>query len=283
MPFLEQYIPDKPIYFEMRQQARRFLSSSMKGNQIASLIVVVVIFAILAYSFIVSAKWIHVSIPIFFLPILAGLMLPGVLSGLISGEIQKRSMESLMATPLTSAQLVFAKALRAVMPVLAGVVAILALIAILLIGKLIYGDDSQGDFQSGWLSIPAGIVIYLVFSYAVTGICMAVSAVTRSAVASMITTYGVMMLIYVIIPAIVTPIFIAIAGSNGNEISYLASLHPYGMVVLATINETTNNVSGMGIFALIVVGLIIQLGIGFLGLAFASSRVEELKRKGIEG
>jgi uncharacterized membrane protein len=283
MPFLEDKIPDSPIYFEMRQQARRFLSSSMKGNQIASLIVAVVVFSITAYAFIVSAKYIHVSIPMFFLPALVGIVLPGVLSGLISGEVQKRSMESLLATPLTTGQLVKAKALRAVMPVLAILAAVFGLILILLIGKLMYGDESQGDFYSGWISIPSGILISLVFAYAVTGICMAVSSVTRSTVASMVTTYGAMMLIYVIIPAIVTPIFMAIVGQSGNKIAYLVALHPYGMVALSSITNATQSVNVGALLFLIAIGLAVQILIGFIGLAFAASRLENLKRKGIEG
>ncbi|MFM9874326.1 MAG: ABC transporter permease [Fimbriimonadaceae bacterium] len=283
MPILEDYIPDKPIYFEMRQQARRFLSSSMKGNQIASMIVVIVIFAITAYSFIVSAKWIHLSVPMFFLPVIVGLMLPGVLSGLISGEIQKRSIESLLATPLSARQLVLAKALRAVMPVMATLAAIIVLILILMLGKLFYGDDSQGDFNSAWLSIPCGIVIYLVFSFAVTGLSLAVSSVTRSAVASMVSTYGMMMLIYVIIPAIVTPIFLAIVGQSGNNVAYLASLHPYGMIAIATISNATQQVNIGGIVLMIAVGLLVQVLIGYMGLAFAAGRLTDMKRKGIEG
>lgn len=283
MPIFEEKIPDKPIYYEVRQQARRFLSSSMKGNQIASLIVAVVVFAIMAYSFIISSKYLHVSVPVFFLPGLIGIILPGVVSGLISGEIQKRSMESLLATPLSTGQLVIAKALRAVLPVLATVAAILILVLILLIGKLIYGDDSAGEFYSGWISIPAGIIISLVFSYAVTGICLAVSAVTRSTVASMVTSYGVMMLVYVIVPAIVAPIYMALVGDAWGTGAYMAALHPYGMVALTAVEPLMDQASPGVVLLLILIGLLIQGAIGFFGLAFAASRMEQLKRKGIEG
>ncbi len=283
MKFFEEKIPDKPIYYEMRQQARRFLSSSMKGNQIASLIVIISVFSITVYAFMVSSKYLHVSIPVMFLPMVISIVLPGVMGGLISGEMQKRSMESLLATPLTTGQLVIAKALRAIMPVMATLGAILVLILILLVGKLFYGDDSGDDFLSGWIAIPCGILVYLVFSFAVTGICLAVSAVTRSAVASLVGSFGLLVLIYVILPAIVVPIYMAIVGQSGNQISYLAALHPYGMVALTTVVAASKGVNMVALVIMFVIGFGIQGLIGFLGLAFAASRLENLKKKGIEG
>lgn len=277
MKFLLDAIPDKPIYFEMRNQVRRASTGAFKGNQVATLIVVLVIFSMMAYSFLSSARYIPIGVTMFFLPALVSFVIPGVLGSVISGEVQKRSMEPLLAAPLTPFSLVKAKAYRAILPVLLSYAAVLVLIFLLLLGKAIGGDDSGTGMYNPWISFLAGTVIYFAYSYCVAGISMAVSAVTRSSVASLLTTYGVLIGIFVILPAIVMPIFLAISPDSA---PYVVSLHPYGMLTLATFTDVGTNANFMAVFLISVGALVGYMIIGFMTMGFAANRLENFKKAG---
>lgn len=277
MKFILNWIPDKPIYFEMRTQVRRASAGAFKGNQVATLIVVLIVFSMVAYSFFSTAKYIPIGITMFFLPAMAALAVPGVLNSVVSGEIQKRSLEPLLASPLSPFEIIKAKALRAVVPVALCLAMAFALILLLAIGKAFMGDEPETNMFPAVVTVVAGVIIYAALSYCLVGITLAVSSVTRSAVASLLTTYGVLVGIFIIVPAIVAPVVAAI---SSDSLVYLAAMHPYGMLVIATYTDASTNASMLAVVLIAIATLVAYVIVGFMTMAFAANRLEKFKKVG---
>ncbi|MBS1712226.1 MAG: hypothetical protein JSS71_10925 [Armatimonadetes bacterium] len=270
-------IPDKPVYFELRNQLRRFVSGSLKGNQVASLVVILIFFSMIAYSSLSAAKYIPLSVVMFILPGLAWLTIPGAVSGLISGELQKRSLDPLLASPLRPHQLVTAKALRALPMAVVIYGSGLGLIVLLAIGKLFQGDQVGSEVLPAPISIVAGTIIFLATAYSSTGLSLAVSSVTRTTVASLLTCFGAMLCLYALLPAVVVPIIAAI---DSKAVPYVMALHPYGALSLCVFTLPYSNVNMVAAMGLAAFGTCIQFAIGWLGFAFAATRIGHYTKKG---
>lgn len=277
MKSLIDRIPDRPVYFDLRNQLRRFAGGSLKGNQVASLVVLLIFFSMIAYSFLSAAKYVPLGAVTFMLPGLAWLTIPGSVSGLIAGELQKRSLDPLLAAPLHSYELVRAKALRALPVALMLYGAAVGLVLLLTIGKLFQGDETGSEVMPAPLTLFMGTVIFAATAFGTTGLSMAVSSVARSTVAALITCLGLIIGLYAVLPAVVVPVFAAL---SSDSFPYLMALHPYGAISLCTFTMSSVQINWMLVAPLIGIGLAVQWAMGWFGLAFASSRIEQLTKKG---
>lgn len=280
MNFIERMIPEKVVFYEMRQQSRRLLSGATKGGQIAIAIVILGAFVVVCYSILQIAYDFPIEIFPFALVGVFSFILPPVVSGTISGELQKRSLEGILAAPLNSFQVVKAKGLRGVIPVLSIVALMLILFLVVAVAKLSVGWQENDSFVPFWFSLPLATLGGLVYAYGLTGMVLAVSAVTRTTTASLISSFGLIFGVYAILPGIVLPLAGAISGSDEFVRSLLA-FHPYGFSTFTIVSDAWRELNNVAILACLAAGIGFQLAAGYFGMLFAAERIESLRRRGV--
>jgi hypothetical protein len=280
MNFIERLIPEKVVFYEVRQQSRRLLSGATKGGQIAVAIVILGAFVVVCYSILQIAYDFPIEIFPFALVGVFSLILPPVVSGTISGELQKRSLEGILAAPLSSFQIVKAKGLRGVIPVLSIVALMLILFLVVAVAKLSVGWQDNESFVPFWFSLPLATLGGLVYAYGLTGMVLAVSAMTRTTTASLISSYGLIFGAYVILPGIVLPLAGAITGSD-EIVRYVIALQPYGFSVFTITTDIWRELNSVSVVLCLAVGIVLQLAVGYFGMLFAADRIESLRRRGV--
>lgn len=280
MNFIERLIPEKVVFYEVRQQSRRLLSGATKGGQIAVAIVILGAFVVVCYSILQIAYDFPIEIFPFALVGVFSLILPPVVSGTISGELQKRSLEGILAAPLSSFQIVKAKGLRGVIPVLSIVALMLILFLVVAVAKLSVGWQENDSFVPFWFSLPLATLGALIYAYGLTGMVLAVSAVTRTTTASLISSYGLIFGVYVVLPGIVLPLASAITDSN-ELVRYLLALQPYGFSTFTITADIWRDLNGAAVGVCLAGGIAMQLAAGYFGMLFAADRIESLRRRGV--
>ncbi|ARU41779.1 hypothetical protein CCB80_11770 [Armatimonadetes bacterium Uphvl-Ar1] len=280
MNFIERLIPEKVVFYEVRQQTRRLLSGATKGGQIAVAIVILGAFFVVCYSILQIAYDFPIEIFPFALVGVFSLILPPVVSGTISGELQKRSLEGILAAPLSSFQIVKAKGLRGVIPVLSIVALMLILFLVVAVAKLSVGWQENDSFVPFWFSLPLATLGALIYAYGLTGMVLAVSAVTRTTTASLISSYGLIFGVYVVLPGIVLPLASAITDSN-ELVRYLFAFQPYGFSTFTITADIWRDLYGVAVGVCLAGGIALQLAAGFFGMLFAADRIESLRRRGV--
>lgn len=280
MNFIERFIPEKVVFYEVRQQSRRLLSGATKGGQIAVAIVILGAFVVVCYSILQIAYDFPIEIFPFALVGVFSLILPPVVSGTISGELQKRSLEGILAAPLSSLQIVKAKGLRGVIPVLSIVALMLILFLVVAVAKLSVGWQDNDSFVPFWFSLPLATLGALIYAYGLTGMVLAVSAVTRTTTASLISSYGLIFGVYVVLPGIVLPLASAITDSN-ELVRYLFALQPYGFSTFTITADIWRDMYGVAVGVCLAGGIALQLAAGYFGMLFAADRIESLRRRGV--
>lgn len=280
MNFIERFIPEKVVFYEVRQQSRRLLSGATKGGQIAVAIVILGAFVVVCYSILQIAYNFPIEIFPFALVGVFSLILPPVVSGTISGELQKRSLEGILAAPLSSLQIVKAKGLRGVIPVLSIVALMLILFLVVAVAKLSVGWQDNDSFVPFWFSLPLATLGALIYAYGLTGMVLAVSAVTRTTTASLISSYGLIFGVYVVLPGIVLPLASAITDSN-ELVRYLFALQPYGFSTFTITADIWRDMYGVAVGVCLAGGIALQLAAGYFGMLFAADRIESLRRRGV--
>lgn len=277
MKRLLEIIPERPVFFDLRQQVRK-MSMSRSGNAaVATWIVAIVIFAAIAYSMISAARYVPLSAPMFILPVISGLLLPGVLSGLIAGEYQKRSLESLLAAPISSFQIVMAKALRGAFSGLAALAAAFLLIAMVGTVKMFTGSEQYDEFRPAWIGILLGIGVHIVITFAVTGLTLGISSMAKNTVSAILTTYGVMIGLFAVLPAIIFPIF---AGPDSR--GEIFGGHPIGMMTYALMNYgSMDDVHRPLLVVSAWSGVFVHLLLGGIGIKVAVENLDRVRRQGM--
>lgn len=276
---IERFIPDKPVYVELRQQVRRFFSGTNRNGAVAIAIVIVAVLMVFVFIAAQSAYSFPVGVLALFLPGVIGLILPPILSGVISGEVQGRSLEALLAAPVTSMDIVKAKTLRAAVPTVLITIVVLMIAAIFGIAKLFTGSDMNDAMNPAIVALGVGVLVSFIFAYSIAGLIVGVSAVARSRVAGLIGSYGLLFALYAILPGVIAPL----AATIGNDLvlGYILAFHPYAMVVYGVFSDTTMNLSSASLVVCAVASLAIHLVLGWLGMAFAANRIEMLRKKGV--
>lgn len=286
MSFIENLvnrIPNKPVFFEVRQQLRRASLESAGGgnNKLASIIAVTVLMLIVGSNLIMSAKYIQVGYLMFILPVLATFLLPAMISPVIAGEFQRRSLEQLLAAPLSSTDIIKGKALRAVVPVLMmlGIVVLMALF--IGIGKIFQGHEPDSAVYSPFISMPVCTLLFFAWSYFVTGLTVFISAVTKSTSAALLASIGILVGLVFVVPAIIAPISGALLGPT--SMGYLVAMHPAGMMVVAIVRDNSSEAIYLpAAIVIMVVSNSIYLVFGTLFLNLAARKLATYRKTGFE-
>jgi len=286
MSFIENIVsrlPNKPIYFEMRQQLRRSSLESATGgsSKLGSIIGVVVVLLIVVSNLIMSARYIQVGYLMFILPVLATFLLPAVISPVVAGEFQRRSLEQLLAAPVSTVDIVKGKALRAVIPVtmMLGIVIVLALF--IGIGKIFQGHESDSAVISPLISVPICIILFFMWSYFVTGLTVFISSVTKSTSAALLASVGILVGLVFVVPAIIVPLSAVAIGPTA--IGYLAAMHPAGMMVIAVVRDTSPEPIQLPVAIIILVmSNAIYLALGTLFLNLTARKLATYRKTGFE-
>ncbi|GAB4131505.1 MAG: hypothetical protein Fur0036_18110 [Fimbriimonadaceae bacterium] len=204
-----------PMLAETRIVLRRWLG--LKGDNlqaklvIAAVCVVVlgIIGAVARYSFLVDTT---VAFPIAW--VLLGLVSIITLHGALAREREKRSMEVLLTTPLTAKQIVLGKLTRAVPAITAILVCVPIFLLASGLGRAFFKENglTWGD------NLPAAVVMLALLGYLVSSsffamcLTMAVSAITQRVAASLLLSFALWVVVYLIVPIILSSIFWGDAG-----------------------------------------------------------------------
>lgn len=258
-------IPDEPKYYELKQQLRRSSLDGGKGNKIATIVAVSVILLVVGTNLIFASRYVQVGYLMLALPFLATFLLPAMISPLISGEYQRRSLEQLLATPLKPSEIVFAKALRGVIPTLMMLAIVLGMIFFVSIGKLFYGHDVDNFVNSPFISVPICIVVFILWSFFVTSITIYVSSVTKTTSAALLGSFGIQIGLFFVVPAIIAPL-VTIAGGP-EAIGYFVVTHPVGLMTFTVARDTEMQMVPLVLLALFALASYVATGFAFLALA----------------
>ncbi|MBX3114058.1 MAG: ABC transporter permease subunit [Fimbriimonadaceae bacterium] len=286
MSFIENIvnrIPNKPVFFEVRQQLRRSsIESATGGNsKIGSIIGVIVILLIVGSNLIMAARYIQVGYLMFILPVLATFLLPAMVSPVIAGEFQRRSLEQLLAAPISTVDIVKGKALRAIIPVLMMLTIVLFMILLIGIGKIFQGHEQDFDVFSPFISLPVCSLLFFVWSFFVTGLSVFVSSVTKSTSAALLASIGILVGLVFVVPAIIVPLSAVAIGPTA--IGYLAAMHPAGMMVIAVARDTS--AEPMHLPAAVMILLVsncLYLAFGAFFLNLAARKLATYRKTGFE-
>ncbi|QYK52086.1 MAG: ABC transporter permease subunit [Fimbriimonadaceae bacterium] len=286
MSFIENIvnrIPNKPMFFEVRQQLRRSSLESATGgsNKLGSIIGVIILLLIVGSNLIMSARYIQVGYLMFILPVLATFLLPAMVSPVIAGEFQRRSLEQLLAAPLSSLDIVKGKALRAVVPVLMMLAVVFLMILLIGVGKIFQGHEPENGVVSPFISLPVSTILFFVWSYFVTGLTVFISSVTKSTSAALLASVGILVGLVFVVPAIIIPLSTVVFGPT--VIGYLAAMHPAGMVAFAVLRDNSPEpISLPAVIAILVVSNCIYLAFGTLFLNLSAKKLGTYRKTGFE-
>ena len=229
MNLLHDLVVDNPMMVEIKRFLRRFLGPK-PGAQQAVFIVIIIVAYVGLLALFASIREIEPETVVYLQLVLYCLLLPAMLQGSIAGEREKRTWETLLATPVTKAQIVVAKYAGAATGVL--------LIALLMFPLWLVSAANKVDIDRytsypGQQATPAMVVhaeiVALTFGLALAAWCLFVSARSRRTFAAQGMIYGSMVL-----ALIVWPMLISSLGPVDPGIEVLSSpLHPFIIVAAA--------------------------------------------------
>jgi len=273
-------LPNDPKYFEIKQQLRRSALDTGGGNKIATIIAVTVILLIVGSQLIMSSRYVQVAYLMMILPFLSTFLLPAMVSPVIAGEYQRRSLEQLLAAPLSAGEIVYGKALRAVVPALMMLGIVLFMILLVAFGKIFYGHEPDSTVHSPFFSIPVMTIIFLTWSFFVTGSTIYVSSVTKSTSAALLASVGIQVGIFFVVPAIVLPVSSVVFGPQAA--GYLGSVHPAGVMMFAVTKDVGGQLNPGWVITLAIIANAIYVALGILFLIMAGRKLATYRKTGFE-
>lgn len=275
---LSEVLPDEPIYFDLRQQLRRGVLTVNPGQKLVAIIVLVGIIAPVGFLVFQSGRYISPEYLMFGVTPLLSMLLPAVISPLIAGEYQRRSLEQLLAAPLGPRQIVLAKAMRGIIPSLMILGAVYLLALLTLLSKLTFGNEAVDAVRPAWLSMGGSTLVALVWAVFCVFSTIFVSSITRSTTSALLGSVGFQIALFVVVPGIVLPI-VSMGSPSGAE--WASRLHPLGMTHLFIMYDPrVTHFNGQVFVA--VLGLCGYLAISIAFFFAASGRLERYRRTGFD-
>ncbi len=275
---ISESLPDRPIFYELRQQLRRGVLTVNPGQKWAAVFVLLAILVPVAYLVFQSGAYISPQMLMFGVPPLMSMLLPAVVSPVIAGEYQRRSLEQLLASPLRPLHIVFAKALRGVIPAMMILVAVYGLSAVTVLSKVVYGEQATDNVVPFWISIVACTIISIGWAIFVVGSSIYISALARSTTAALLGSTGFQIAVFLVIPGIVIPL---VAMASQEWASVFFRLHPLGQMDLAIMQRSDEQRLAAQI-TVAWISVIAYIGMGTAFLFLAARRLERYRRTGFE-
>jgi len=217
-------IRNNPMMAEVRMANARFVGGrGWSAGQIAAAAICVMLYLYFLVMVVQNSGSIEVSYLFLTMLVIMMVILPIALHGVIAGEREKRSLEMLLAAPVTSTQIAMAKLMRAALFVAVVTVAFLIPILTVLVVQSVKGEIN-GFPNMGVAFMAVGMSLVITFFAALTNaaISLAVSAAAKSTSAAMIANIGVHFFLLIFVPILFTPV----AAISGDMASYLMLPHP---------------------------------------------------------
>jgi ABC-type Na+ efflux pump permease subunit len=235
---------DNPMMVEIKRFLRRFLGPRPGAQQAVAIALIIIAYVGLLALF-ASVREIQPETVIYVQLVLYCILLPAMLQGSVAGEREKRTWETLLAAPVTKAQIVVAK--------YAGAATGVVLIAVLMLPLWLVSSANKVDFDrytanasehpSPAMMVHAEIVA-LTFGLALAAWCLFVSVRSRRTFSAQGMIYGSMAL-----ALIVWPMLVSSMGHVDWAIQILASpMHPF--IVVASILDRSERASSVHIWGL---------------------------------
>jgi ABC-type transport system involved in multi-copper enzyme maturation permease subunit len=204
------------------------------------------------------------------------LVLPIVLHGVIAGEREKRSLEMLLAAPVTSRQIAMAKLMRSALFVaVVGVAFLLPILTVLVVQTTKGHVQGFDDMTNGYLASLASLFVILLASLANASISLAISATAKSTSAAMIANVGVHFFLLGFVPLLLSPIWMVAP----DIAAHISCAHPFWtlMAFLPMSGQSTLNVSGL---TAILIGTVVWSAITIICFMYVVSSLDGERRLG---
>lgn len=275
----QKLVSHNPMMAEPARFVRQLTSPGQwKGQQIVMGVIVAIIFLFFMAMTIVYSDSMEPGAMIYVMMGLIVLVVPVNLHGVIAGEREKRSLDMLLAAPLSAQQIVFAKILRVLVPLTLIVVGFGIPGYILAIKRSVqgaytsYADNTPHEF----LLVTNGLLLTFFFAVFVAVLTVYISSITRNTVSALISSIGALFFYLAVLPLMLMPFF-WLSPWVGEVVGML---HPFGaltMVLGYWGGLSTNWLSGWFVPIVTVPSWIIA---SFFMFSFASARLEADRRLG---
>lgn len=260
---------------EVAHVARKFVPSVGGDNRI---VVVLITLVSLSLIFVVGyyGRALSALIPYFVAPLIAMLIIPFLTHRAVAGERQARSLEALLAAPVTSYQIIVAKTIRACIP---AVIIGFFMVAMSIAMTMGLGLPSNSSFTLADPVEPIlyaiGAVVYGSLAWATIGISIGVSSYFKTSSAALLSIFIVLIVSYVFVPIV----FAGLLGVVSDSWELIA-LHPYLYFVTAQDASYPGSTDSGAIHVMGFSGIMGQIIIGYLGMMGAVRTLDRVRAKG---
>lgn len=197
---------ENPLLYDFVLQTRRLKPTNWRSQQALSMALVAMIVVSFMYFALQTARYMNVSPLLFVIQGANTLVVPIMLHPVLAAEYQNRSLEVLMASPLSAWQVVLAKLLRAVVPVLATTSVVLFVMASMRVVQLFNVGNNYDQVRNEWVSVPVGLLATGAWAFFVASFTIWVSSLAKTTSAALLATIGGILGSLVMIPMVVAPL-----------------------------------------------------------------------------
>lgn len=222
MSWLRALTVDSPAWGEAMRPVRKVIKpQSVKGGAGTSIVVGVIIGCFV----LVGATYHEILWPLGLMygVVVIGLLVSAVAAhNTISGEREKRSLDLLLAAPVSTTQLVAAKFLAGLWGMLLawGSGVVVACASLILRTIRAAHLNIEPDLASEYLSVGLGGLFILTPMLATLALSLYISARSRNGLGSLLAVIAAMVVVFVVLPAVIAPL----AGTNPLPLVW----HPFG-------------------------------------------------------
>ncbi len=277
--FWEKLISRNPMMAEPARFVRQITSpSEWKGQQIVMGVIVAIIFIFFMAMTFVYSDAMDPGGMIYVMMGLIVLVVPVNLHGAIAGEREKRSLDMLLAAPLTAQQIVSAKILRVIVPLSLIVVGFAIPAYVLAIKRAMqntttyYGPHAPPEM----VMVTNGLVLTVCFAIFCSVCTVYVSSITRNTASALISSIGAIFFYLVVLPLMLMPFFWLLPWMG----EIIGLMHPFGALTMVLGHWESLETRWLSGWFVPIATVPLWAGASFLFFYLASARIEADRRLG---
>jgi|GEM_PF-4188540 len=196
-----------------------------------------------------------------------------VLYGTLAGEREKRTLDLLLVAPVTASQIVAAKTLKVVIPILAIIVLLDIPALVFAIVRNANGMKTMSSGASFPIAFFGSTVLILSVALFVIGLTMLVSSINRTTAGALTGTIAVLFLAYIVFP-VITGVLAVFSRPLSDTMS---SVHPF----IALFHLVAPNPGWSNNILIATMCSIIHIVLGCTFIVLASRNVDRERKRGI--
>ena len=194
---------NNPMLAEIQREKNKALAQhNWRGGQLAARILLGLVYLSILVLLLRYIEYVEPVILMYILLALLTIMVPAALYGTIAGEREKRSLDLLLAAPVTPGQIVVGKFGRGFVSMIGLTLAIGLPAFVVEVVQQIDGSSPSGLQPNGFAGFFISLLFCIMAGLAVGGLTMWVSSKTRTSSAAILTTVGAIFLLVAVTPAI---------------------------------------------------------------------------------